>query len=215
MKSTELAGYRAAWEYLERKSHVLCQCSAEAVEEWFWCLVTAWRGKTDYISKPASKAQSELVEAGLLITDEQGRTYDPEIAAYHKQIRKRSESGRKGGKARIVETEAPLIEKCPYGEIMSLWNALATELGLATITKMNLERKRKAKMRWLEWKLEGWPDIWQLIAEGFRQWPWGRGENDREWKVDFDYLIRNDTNWRKSVERIDTVTGNRNDGFSI
>ena len=106
----------------------------------------------------------------------------------------------------VVETGvSPPSPKCPHQEIGNAWNDLAGEVGLSKVrVPLSEARKRKLKSRWAEWEKisvrNGWQGIWRSIAEGIRQSAFLLGENDRGWKITFDWLVRNGDNWQKLLE---------------
>lgn len=74
------------------------------------------------------------------------------------------------------------------------WNDLASELGLPKAQILTAERRRKIKSRLNECGgLDGWRDALAKI----RGSPLCRGENDRGWRADLDFLLQ-----RKSFTRL-------------
>jgi hypothetical protein len=87
------------------------------------------------------------------------------------------------------------------------WNELAAELGLATIHTMTPKRRASVRARFME--------LWPVIDEVYgaiRGSPFLLGENDREWKIDFDFLWERRDSWVKILEGKYTngQSGNRN-----
>ncbi|MDO8885747.1 hypothetical protein [Candidatus Oleimmundimicrobium sp.] len=85
----------------------------------------------------------------------------------------------------------PLI---PFAEIQNLWNE-KTEL--AKIVALSKTRKEKIKLRW-----EEHPDLseWATLFITITDIKFLHGENERNWRADFDWVMSNDTNWLKIIE---------------
>ena len=80
--------------------------------------------------------------------------------------------------------------------ITDKFNGAATEYDLNKIIKLSDKRKAKLKAR-IDELGEG--KIIEAIDK-IKESSFLRGENDRKWKVDFDWLIANDTNILKVLE---------------
>lgn len=79
-------------------------------------------------------------------------------------------------------------------QAFAAWNDLASELGLPKAQILTAERRRKIKSRLNECGgLDGWRDALAKI----RGSPLCRGENDRGWRADLDFLLQ-----RKSFTRL-------------
>ena len=80
-------------------------------------------------------------------------------------------------------------------EILSSWNSFATKNNLSILKSISASRKSKIKTRMSEgFNLS---EIMVAISEqGFLI-----GDNNKNWKVSFDWLIENDSNFLKVVER--------------
>lgn len=68
--------------------------------------------------------------------------------------------------------------------VIAWWNALADELGLARILRMTAARKKQLGKRLEE-------ETWTLAAleAAIRDSKFLRGNNERGWKVNFDFVI--------------------------
>lgn len=77
----------------------------------------------------------------------------------------------------------------PFSDIQDLFNTIC--VSLSKVQKMTNSRKDKISVRWKEM-----PDIaeWKRLFEIIECTPFLKGQNDRGWKVSFDWLIKNDTN---------------------
>jgi helix-turn-helix protein len=79
-------------------------------------------------------------------------------------------------------------EPIRYEDFMDAWNHYADELGLAKVTELNRERKELILERFKEH-----PDVewWKVVFARMRESKFLRGENHRNWKITFDFLITN------------------------
>lgn len=96
---------------------------------------------------------------------------------------------------RVIEGEAE-AEKYNYTLIAGKFIEIANKYGLSIISKLSDKRKAKLKAR-IDELGEG--KIIEAIDK-IKESSFLRGENDRHWKVDFDWLIANDTNILKVLE---------------
>ena len=84
----------------------------------------------------------------------------------------------------------------PYQKISDLWNEYATEIPKVTYP-LSKGRKDKVKTRWKEH-----PDLeyWESVFKKVQETPFCCGDNDRGWKVSFDWIFTNDENYLKVME---------------
>jgi len=82
--------------------------------------------------------------------------------------------------------------------ILELWNNLSKELNLNKISKITSKRKSKLITRLKENK--NFLEDFKAALENIKQSNFLQGKNNRNWKVDFDWLIANDTNFIKVLE---------------
>lgn len=87
-------------------------------------------------------------------------------------------------------------EKYNYTLIAGKFIEEANKYGLSIISKLSDKRKAKLKARIDELGEEKILEAIDKIKES----SFLRGENDRKWKIDFDWLIANDTNILKVLE---------------
>jgi hypothetical protein len=88
-------------------------------------------------------------------------------------------------------------EKKPafYEPYMDLWNYSAPANGLAKIKKLSKGREQKVKTRLID------PDFDFIeVMKAIKKSNMLKGDNDRGWKVDFDFIFKNDTNYLKIIE---------------
>lgn len=72
-------------------------------------------------------------------------------------------------------------------EVAQDWNEMAAEVGLPVCRKLTVARRRAFKAR-----LRDYPDLadWKRAFVCIRNTPWMHGNNDREWRADFDFLLQ-------------------------
>lgn len=91
-----------------------------------------------------------------------------------------------------------------YEEMKRIWNRMAKANDLPTVMLISKSRKEKIKARVSEWRAalpEMTPEeVLELITREILKVPFLKGDNDRGWRVDFDFVFRNDTNWQKILE---------------
>lgn len=84
----------------------------------------------------------------------------------------------------------------PYQEIADLYTQICTSL--PTLRSITAKRKKHLRARWKQFKydISEFEKVFRKVAaSGFCQ-----GQNDRGWRADFDWLIRNDHNMIKVLE---------------
>jgi hypothetical protein len=82
-------------------------------------------------------------------------------------------------------------------EIVQSWNEVLGPLGLPRVTFLNDFRKSKLRQR-----LKEHPDFdfWNRVFNRIGKSKFLQGENARNWRCSFDFLINNDTNAIKIYE---------------
>jgi len=79
--------------------------------------------------------------------------------------------------------DAPVSEN----EILEYWNTLAERHGLSRIAKLTPSRKQRLKARIKEFpEIESWATAFKNIERS----AFLRGDNDRGWKANFDFLLQ-------------------------
>jgi hypothetical protein len=103
---------------------------------------------------------------------------------------------RPNGLVDVTPTEPPAPKAKPvnFKEIVDRWNTFAKENGLSQVEIITDKRKNKIKTRLAE--NINFPAIEQKIKDS----PFLRGDNNKQWKITFDWLIENDSNWVKVAE---------------
>jgi hypothetical protein len=93
--------------------------------------------------------------------------------------------------AEYIQTIKPPFYE-PYTD---LWNYSAPANGLAKIKKLSHGRELKVKARLKD------PDFDFIeVMKAIKKSAMLKGDNERGWKVDFDFIFKNDTNYLKIVE---------------
>lgn len=87
----------------------------------------------------------------------------------------------------------PLV---PYEKIKELYNSICKSL--SQIRSISSTRKNHLKARWKQFKYE--LDTFREAFEKVEASKFCTGTNDRGWKADFDWLIKNDNNMVKVLE---------------
>ena len=104
------------------------------------------------------------------------------------------------------EVERDII---PYTEIQNEWN---NHKNLPQIMKMTVKRKDKLKVRWKQFKsIDPFKESFSLISQS----DFCTGQNNKGWKVDFDWVIKNEENMVKVLEgKYKNKIGQKNNGFN-
>lgn len=89
-------------------------------------------------------------------------------------------------------TEA--VQQLGPKDLMSLWNEIVKE---PRVLKLTAARSQKAKLRLQTYKDQ---DFWRHVLGRLLETPFLRGDNDRGWRADFDWLVRNDENPARILE---------------
>jgi len=86
----------------------------------------------------------------------------------------------------------------PVERIVKKYNRTAERAGLP-IVRLPLGAGRRAKLR-TRWKDADFRRSYKQVLTKIAASPFLCGQNDRGWRASFDWLIRNDDNWRKVLE---------------
>ncbi|GFO60955.1 hypothetical protein GMST_32800 [Geomonas silvestris] len=117
-------------------------------------------------------------------TDQEATSNRP--ATDHKQEGKEGKEEEKREKSSGDKSPLP-------SALADLWNQIVKEPRVMKVTKA---REGKIRGRLKERDLGGWAEVFRIIARA----PFLRGENDRGWRADFDWVIANDNNAVKVLE---------------
>ena len=81
---------------------------------------------------------------------------------------------------------------------LTSWNSLCSQYPtLKAVRNISAERRGHLKKRFAN---KDFKDNWQVILDAIPKYSFLLGENDRKWSIDFDWLIKNDTNYVKVLE---------------
>ena len=84
----------------------------------------------------------------------------------------------------------------PYQKIKEIYNDICGE-ELSSIRTMSDQRRKHLRARWKE---EGNLNVFEYLFRKTIQSDFLTGDNDRGWQADFDWLIKNETNFNKVLE---------------
>lgn len=97
-----------------------------------------------------------------------------------------------------AEPSLPASQKVTSQELAESWNEICGSEGFPLIElPMNGSRLKKATLRLREHPTV---DFWERVLNGIIASPFCRGENDKGWRVTFDWLLDNDRNALKVAE---------------
>jgi len=101
--------------------------------------------------------------------------------------------------------QKPSPPACSFREVMDWWRGLAARHGLPSLrgTTLGKARKEKLSMRWKEWLADPgdpWALLWDVAAAVDKSRFLREGGIGSNWRLNFGWLVQNDTNWRKVVE---------------
>ena len=98
------------------------------------------------------------------------------------------------------EPEPPKVlrndERISPRALFEVWNEIVAGSGLPLAKEFTKGREQKCRARLKERKVEEWREVFKLCAST----PFLRGDNDRKWKTDFDWIIKNGDNGTKVLE---------------
>jgi hypothetical protein len=98
------------------------------------------------------------------------------------------------------EATPKLREDFRAQDLLELWNA-TTKPPIPRCRELTDDRRRKIRTR-----IAARPSLaeWRKAFEAIQSTPFYRGENDRGWTADFDWVLKNDTTITKVLERART-----------
>jgi len=100
------------------------------------------------------------------------------------------------------------LDRTAVGAMVNAWNALAAECDLAAVQRVTAARRAKAKARLRDCGgLDGWAEALTKVRDS----PFLRGDNDRGWRADFDFLLQ-ESSFTKLLEGKYTVMDRPNPG---
>lgn len=119
-----------------------------------------------------------------------GSDDDPQVEAFMMQKR-----GKSAAKIDKTSTDEINTEREERETLLDRWNAVASQLHLPEIKGLSQKRVGKLKLRTADTKFD-----FDKILEAVKESTWAHGNNDRGWKISFDFIIENDTNYLKVLE---------------
>lgn len=106
------------------------------------------------------------------------------------EIPRQMKDGGGKGKEEISSIEdssaEPTDKPLSVDEIVEAWNERMVPQGFSAVRRLTETRRRQIKARLRENTL----DDWQRAFGALERSPFLRGENDRNWKADFDFLLQ-------------------------
>jgi uncharacterized protein YdaU (DUF1376 family) len=149
------------------------------------------RGRASEITEKRSKAGKASAQAKAQQKSSKRPTHDgTHVAANGMQNGRPSPSQTSSGEEVIassnedvsVATDRPLTKS----EILEAWRTRMVPLGFPAVAKMNAQRERLLAARLKDCTLEEW----QRAMDALERSAFCRGENDRGWRADFDFLLQ-------------------------
>ena len=105
----------------------------------------------------------------------------------------------KGKESKVKEIEEKEEGKGNFAEILyQQWNIFAEQSSaISKVRELTASRRAKINLRLKTTSFRNYDEIFKAIKEQ----PFLLGDNDRKWTINFDWLIDNDTNYIKVLER--------------
>lgn len=100
---------------------------------------------------------------------------------------------------KLKENKFDICQKISPENIISLWNKLAKENELPSVSKLTPSRKSKILSRCKSSDLSSSAD-WEKLFDKIPNCPFLLGDGNTGWKVSFDWLVHNDENYVKVLE---------------
>lgn len=99
-----------------------------------------------------------------------------------------TEKEKEGEKEKDLSSDAFASDPVPYSKIQSLFNELCPSL--PKVMKMTEARKKAIKARWLEYGKD--INVFVRLFKETESTPFMKGENGRNWRASFDWLMKPD-----------------------
>jgi len=109
-----------------------------------------------------------------------------------KEVEVKAEEEKKKNKKPVV------VPSLSIQDLTDGWNNIvATEEGFKKVAKLTEDRRKRIRLR-----LKAHPEseFWNKVLNKIPRVPFLSGKNDRKWRADFDFLIKNDENALKIYE---------------
>ncbi|MCL2132424.1 MAG: hypothetical protein FWH36_08270 [Lentimicrobiaceae bacterium] len=100
----------------------------------------------------------------------------------------------------IVDFGTSFPKICLPGKIVENYHAICISLGKVRL--LTKERDKKIRLRFAEMESAGFEPYaaFSLVFEKMQDSDFCNGKNERGWRADFDFSVRNDKNWLKIYE---------------
>jgi len=97
-----------------------------------------------------------------------------------------------------TSTEPPAGGSVPFDDIVQCWNETVSDTkGMAEARGLSEKRREHLRKRWKE---DVFREKYQIIFNTIVETPFLSGQNERGWRADFDWIIKNDDNYTKVLE---------------
>ena len=161
----------------------------------------------DVTKKTISRRISNLVKKGYLkrelIKDGNKKVKKRKLIPLDNKVHRygqlRGEGGDKNVQGSITRSNNINKNKdpdnCPYQKIKKLYNDICKSL--PSIRKISRSRKKHLNARWRE---EEDIEVFKEVFEKAENSSFLTGNNNRSWKADFDWIVKNDNNFNKILE---------------
>jgi hypothetical protein len=93
-------------------------------------------------------------------------------------------------------------EKLTPGSMLHRWNEICVPAGLPRKLRLNETLIHKTSRRLQE---HPEPEFWLTVFHKLAKIPFYRGDNDRQWQADFDWIVKNDSNAERIYERNEKI----------
>lgn len=171
----------------------------------------AWKDRTKYREKrDKDRARLEAWRAGQKPADETSSHGDGNAietrSETHVETRfetlpeeKRTGSGVEGiedaDASFVLSGEPKRTRPDPAAEALEVWNVMAARTGLAKARSLDAGRRTAIRAR----LADGGPKAWKEAITAVERSPHCRGENDRGWRADLDFVCQ-PKSWRRLLE---------------
>lgn len=133
-------------------------------------------------SNEVSSPRSQNAVSGRRGVAAQPRPQASTKAAPRPNPKPEAQSGPPAASPTTSDADAPLTS----AEILGAWNHMARECGLPEAKKLTAERERRLAARCRDFDINDWTEAIRAV----RRSPFLRGDNDRGWRANFDWLLQ-------------------------
>ena len=149
-----------------------------------------------YTSKPVALTPTNLT---LLGWDSKKRSISLTLQMLHTFLSDTEECNVEESRVEESRVEESRGEYSQFEKLtLTSWNSLCSQYPtLKAVRNISAERRGHLKKRFAN---KDFKNNWQVILDTIPQYSFLLGENDRKWAIDYDWLIKNDTNYVKVLE---------------